>query len=164
MCIYANIKAMESLKSVFIENWPNLEICKNHEDYEDASDFRCQSILNYPLIFTSNNKIIFWGFEVELAKNEYDLLKNLVYLHTNNLDKLGFLAEEILKDVKCDRENKSLNRIVTELKSEIKCRIEKEIACHIIRTIKSNCNSYCGNRCFYRNCEVRIKNTYRKIP
>lgn len=129
---------MESLKSVFIENWPKIEDCKNSKDYEDASDFRCQAILSYPLIFTPNNKIIFWGFEVELAKNGYDLLNNLVYLHTNNLEKLGFSAEEILKNVNCDRENKPLNRIITELKSEIKCRIGNEIACHIIRTIKGN--------------------------
>ena len=62
---------MNKLSCIIINEFPNIGSFEDKEEYYDGY---WQLVLNYPLILLPRNKIIFCGFEIELLKNEYDLL------------------------------------------------------------------------------------------
>ena len=130
---------MEKFNSIILDEFPNIEDFENVEDYYDGY---WNYVLNYPLIFLPQNRIIFWGFEVKISKNEYDLLKSLIRLNT---DKNGiFTEEEIVKNVGYKRRNgrgnkrEAIQRFVITSVSRIKKAIKNALFDACINQIRLN--------------------------
>ena len=81
---------MDKLSCIIINEFPNIE---DFEDKEEYYDGYWQLVSNYPLIMLPKNRIIFWGFEVVIAKNEYDLLKAIIDLNTNSPCEYGAIQK-----------------------------------------------------------------------
>lgn len=87
---------MVTYKCFEFSEFPNID---NFEDSEEYYDFYYSIVLEYPLIFLPNHKIIFWGLEVTLLKNEYDLLKEIILLNTHKHQDEGYSEQEIIKSI-----------------------------------------------------------------
>ena len=120
---------MSYLKSIIVDRYYDINTYGSSEDFCDEY---YSLILQYPLIFMPDNKIIFWGFEISLLANEYDLLRTIVELNTQK--KGGqFTEEEILSHInyhKCNSNNDKLysfRRFIITSKSRIKKEITKAV-------------------------------------
>jgi hypothetical protein len=117
---------------------------KYYQDLERYDEGYWSSIIDNPLIFLPENTIIFWGFEVKLSRNEYDLLKSITDLNSSNYSNTGYTAEKILKNVDYRRNNLekakniTLKRTIITLKSSIKKKISNKVVEVSISVIKGN--------------------------
>jgi hypothetical protein len=99
---------------------------KYYHDLESYHDAYWSAVIENPLIFLPKNTIIFWGFEVKLSKNEYDMLKSITDLNSSHYSNVGYTAEKILKNVDYRRNNLekakniTIQRTIITLKSSIK--------------------------------------------
>jgi len=132
---------MKLLNSIVIENLLGIE---NYDDKESYYDGYWNLVINNPLIFLPENKIVFWGFEVKLSQNEYDLLKSIISLNSSNYSEMGYTAEKILKKVNYHRnnlqkvKNEATARFIITSKSSMRKKIINSIVETIISTIKWN--------------------------
>ncbi len=117
-----------------------ITIPTDSDELESFYDWYWQLVLDYPLIFLPENKIIFWGFEVKLLKNEYDLLKSIIKLNTETSMTNEFTEEQIVESIDYKRINssieklKSYQRFITTSMSNIK------------RVLLNECTTCCINR------------------
>lgn len=128
---------MKTLHAIVLDK---ITIPTDSDELESFYDWYWQIVLDYPLIFLPENKIIFWGFEVKLLKNEYDLLKSIIKLNTENYSTNRFTEEEIIVNIDYKRVNseqdklKSYQRFITTSISKIK------------RALLDECTNCCINR------------------
>lgn len=132
---------MNWLKSIVIENSSII----NDDTYEESYyDRYWKFVIKNKLIFLPENKIIFWGFQIELTQNEYDLLKSIISLNSSNYSEKGYTAEKILKSVNYRRNNLetpkniAFTRNVITLKSSIKKKILDKVVELSVNLIKEN--------------------------
>lgn len=122
---------MPNLKSIIVDRYLDID---SFGCMEGFCDKYYQLILQYPLIFMPDNRIIFWGFEISLLKNEYNLLRTIIELNTKNPEG-KFTEEEIISNInykKCNSNNDkiySFRRFIITSKS----RIKKEITNAVIK-------------------------------
>lgn len=135
---------MQTFNSIILKEIPNISNFENKEEYYDRY---WGIVLDYPLIFLPNNKLIFWGLEITVLKNEYNLLKSIIMLNTNNRNNNGFTEDEIIKTVDYRISNcrnnkaKAIQRFITTSKARIKKQLKKALveAClNKIRMTKFN--------------------------
>ena len=132
---------MSNLRAHIIDNFPNIE---DFEDKEEYYDGYWQLVLDYPLIFLPNNKIIFWGFEVKILKNEYDMLKSIIKLNSETSTAKGFTEEQIIENIYYKRVNsrvdklKSYQNFIKTSKSRIKKQLTDECVNCCINCITFN--------------------------
>lgn len=132
---------MKAFKSIILTETLDPKNFNTELDYDDTY---WDLVLNYPLIFLPNNKIIFWGFEVKILKNEYELLKSLITLNTNNKNNQGFTEDEIIVSVDYKRRDinrnkeKSIQRFITTSISHIKKQLKRAIVESCINQIRFN--------------------------
>lgn len=95
--------------------------CIIHNKVSNINEFVCeeayydaywQMVLDYPLIILPKNKIIFWGFDVTLSKNEYDLLKTIINLNTNNFCEQGYTEEQLVENIDYRQRNCKIDKSV----------------------------------------------------
>ena len=121
---------MDKLSCIIINEFPNIE---DFEDKEEYYDGYWQLVSNYPLIMLPKNRIIFWGFEVVIAKNEYDLLKAIIDLNTNSPCEYGYTEEQLIENVDYRQRNSKIDkkeayqRFITTSMSRIKTKITKAV-------------------------------------
>lgn len=121
--------------------FPKIEEFENIEEYYDGYYSR---VLECPLIFLPNNKIIFWGLEVTILKNEYDLLKAIIELNTYNPNESGYTEEELLKNIEYHRrftnknKRKSYQRFIITSISRIKNALKNKLVRACLDTIITN--------------------------
>lgn len=121
---------MVTYKCFEFSEFPNID---NFEDSEEYYDFYYSIVLEYPLIFLPNDKIIFWGLEVTLLKNEYNLLKELILLNTHKHQDEGYSEQEIIKSIDYKKTTfngnkiKSYQRFIITSKSRIKKVLKKRL-------------------------------------
>lgn len=132
---------MDKLSCIIINEFPNIE---DFEDKEEYYDGYWQLVSNYPLIMLPKNRIIFWGFEVVIAKNEYDLLKAIINLNTNSHCEYGFTEEQLIENVDYRQRNSKIDkkeayqRFITTSMSRIKTKITKAVVEACINRIDVN--------------------------
>lgn len=129
---------MEKIKAVICNI--NYDINNLEPDNIGHYDF-WQMVLNYPLIFLPENKIVFYGFNVKLLKNEYNLLKSIISLNSNSNNN-DFSEEQIVEPINYKRVNTSIEksysykRFIITTSSSIKRKIKEEIITACINCIR----------------------------
>ncbi len=132
---------MNKLSCIIINEFPNIGSFEDKEEYYDGY---WQLVLNYPLILLPRNKIIFWGFEIELLKNEYDLLKSIIKLNTDISSELGYSEEQLIESINYKRRSLKTSklhasqRFITTSMSRIKKQISKAVVQACINRIEVN--------------------------
>ena len=129
---------MQELKAIIFKQVPDVS---TYEDSDIYYDEYWQQILKYQLIFFPNNIIIFWGFKVQLSKNEYDLLKSIIKLQSSTDSDHGYTENQIVKPINYHRvntnkpKNEAFNRFIINRTSTIKEKISNKIYAEILERI-----------------------------
>lgn len=121
---------MVTYKCIEFTEFPNID---NFDDSEEYYNGYYSIVLKYPLIFLPDNKIIFWGLEVKLLKNEYDLLKEIILLNTYKYQDEGYSEQEIIRNINYKKttfkgnRTKSYQRFIITSMSRIKNVLKKKL-------------------------------------
>lgn len=132
---------MNKLSCIIMNKFPDIETFEDPEEYYDGY---WQLVLDYPLIMIPENRIIFWGFDVQILKNEYDLLKSIINLNTNIPNEQGYNEEELTESINYRRRNFKVSKIsasqrfITTSMSRIKSTIIQTATESCINRIEVN--------------------------